>query len=80
MFYTWDDASKPRQFFAFVDSSQKARQVEITTVLVLPFGINYFYKFQFVFFVFGKLSTNANQTNAILRRQLLNFDVYIFYL
>ncbi|KAL5112179.1 Vacuolar protein sorting-associated protein 13C [Taenia crassiceps] len=31
MFYTWDDASKPRQFFAFVDSSQKTRQVEITT-------------------------------------------------
>ncbi|CDS40179.1 Vacuolar protein sorting associated protein 13A [Echinococcus multilocularis] len=31
MFYTWDDASKPRQFFTFVDSSQKTRQVEITT-------------------------------------------------
>ncbi|KAL5966357.1 Vacuolar protein sorting-associated protein 13C [Taenia solium] len=31
MFYTWDDASKPRQFFAFVDSSQQTRQVEITT-------------------------------------------------
>uniref|UniRef100_A0A5K3F607 VPS13_mid_rpt domain-containing protein n=1 Tax=Mesocestoides corti TaxID=53468 RepID=A0A5K3F607_MESCO len=31
IFYTWDDASKPRQFFAYLGNPQKAKQVEITT-------------------------------------------------
>ena len=34
MFYTWDDASKPRQFFAYIDDPSKAKQIEITTVRV----------------------------------------------
>lgn len=32
MYYTWDDATKPRQFFIFAENQQgKPKQVEITT-------------------------------------------------
>lgn len=31
MYYTWDDATKPRQFFVFAEDQQsKAKQIEIT--------------------------------------------------